>query len=93
VFIIYLQQRVLIAVSNGSLVITVKLKVNEHFQRDVLHSAEKLPLHILHSFRRSVFTNHFKAFILSDTTVVPTAVPVHNKNVKAGYRYYNGTSL
>jgi len=44
-----------------------------------------IPLHILHSFRRSIIINHFKAFILSDTTVVPPVVPAHNKNVKAEY--------
>lgn len=54
---------------------------------------EKLPLHILHSFRRFSVIYHFKAFILSETTVVPTAVPVNNKNVKADYRNYKGTSL
>ena len=30
---------------------------------------------------------------MSDFNVVPTAVPVRNKNVKADYRNFEGTSL
>jgi hypothetical protein len=95
VFIIYLQQIVLIAVSNGSLVLSY-WKLTNIFEGTfyiLLKITFTYVTHMLHSFRRSIVINHFKAFLWRGTTVVPSAVPCHNKNVKADYRNYTGTSL